>query len=63
MFEAKKRGVKSRRPPMEELSAYYAEHTAKEVAAHYGVAVDTVKMWIRDYRKQLKAAQEQKETV
>lgn len=47
-----KGGKPSKRPPVEELAELYSKMTAKEVAAHYGVAESTVKTWIAYYRKQ-----------
>ena len=47
-----KKGKPSKRPPAEELSELYSKMTAKELAAHYGVAESTVKTWIAYYRKQ-----------
>lgn len=52
MIASKKRGRPSKRPSNEELSMLYSGMTAKEIAAHYGVALSTVKTWIRLARKE-----------
>lgn len=48
----KKKGRPSKRPSDEELAMLYSVMTAKEVAAHYGVSVSTVKAWIASTRKE-----------
>lgn len=48
----KAKGRPTKCPPEEELAALYSCHTAKEVAKHYGVSVNTVKSWIHRYRQQ-----------
>lgn len=50
----KKRGRKSKRPPLAELETLYSGMTAKEVGQHYGVAEQTVYQWLNFYRKQEK---------
>lgn len=47
----KPKGRPTKRPPEKELSDLYATHTAREVAEHYQVSVNTVKTWIAYYRK------------
>lgn len=48
----KPKGRPSTRPPEQELSDLYAVHTAREVAEHYQVPLNTVKTWIAYYRRQ-----------
>lgn len=52
MISSKPKGRPSKRPSNEELSSLYSKMTAKELAAHYGVALSTVKTWIRLARKE-----------
>lgn len=47
----KAKGRPSKRPTETELSFLYSQMTAKEVAAHYGVSLHTVKTWIAYYRR------------
>lgn len=43
-------GRPNTRPSESELAALYAEHTAAEIAAMYGVSLWTVRKWIHFYR-------------
>lgn len=43
-------GRPNKRPAESELAALYAEHTAAEIAAMYGVSLWTVRKWIQYYR-------------
>ena len=43
-------GRPNKRPSESELAALYAEHTAAEIAAMYGVSLWTVRKWIQYYR-------------
>lgn len=52
MIASKKKGRPSKRPSNAELSMLYSGMTAREVAVHYGVALSTVKTWIRLARKE-----------
>lgn len=52
VITSKKKGRPSKRPSNEELSMLYSSMTAKEIATHYGVALSTVKTWIRLARKE-----------
>ena len=53
LSEVKKaKGRPSKRPPEKELSDMYQTMTAKEIAEHFQVSVNTVKTWIATYRKQ-----------
>lgn len=52
MIASKKKGRPSKRPSNAELSMLYSGMTAKEIAIHYGVALSTVKTWIRLARKE-----------
>jgi transposase len=48
----KKAGRPNKRPNKAELEMKYQAMTATELAAEYGVAVSTVRNWIRAYRKE-----------
>lgn len=52
----KKPGFESKIPPREELERMYAEHTAKELAAHYGMSESTIRRWINKYRSEEQGA-------
>lgn len=52
---AKKRGGRiSKRPDINTLSSLYADKSAREIATMYGVAEETVRKWIAEYRRDLK---------
>ena len=53
MLEKKHAGRTSKRPDIDTLSDLYAEMSASEIAAVYGVAEATVRAWIARYRKDL----------
>lgn len=52
MLEPKKIGRPSKKPTIEELDYLYSKKTAKEVATLYGVTEQTIRRWIREYRKE-----------
>ena len=53
MLEKKQAGRISKRPDVDTLSKLYAEKSAREIAAMYGVSEATVRSWILRYRKEL----------
>ena len=53
MLEKKQAGRISKRPDVDTLSKFYAEKSARESAAMYGVSEATVRSWILRYRKEL----------
>lgn len=47
-------GRRSKNPGSEVVLAEYADHSASELAKKYGVAENTIRVWIREARKELK---------
>lgn len=47
---SKKGGRPTKRPSAEQLAILYETGTAKDIAEEYGVAVSTVRGWIRKVR-------------
>lgn len=52
MIPAKKRGRKTMRPTEEELAKLYETMTAAEIGESLGVAENTVRAWLYEYRRE-----------
>lgn len=62
MITHKKKGRPTNRPDAGVLTALYKDHTAREIAEQYGVAITTVQAWITRYRKEPETAMQEADT-
>lgn len=50
--QMKKGGRPTKRPSVEEFNEIRSKMTNKQVAEHYGVALQTIRTWVKAYRKE-----------